>query len=95
MTILTFDTTKHTIATHFLPALVNGDYTGLDESELPQFIEWLHEATAPYHDADDNLWVFAHESVPEPDVTDFTKCEVTGAYSETAEVHLLFRLFNV
>jgi hypothetical protein len=89
-----FDTIKCTIATHFLSPLVNGDYTGLDESELPQFIEWLHEATAPYHDADDNLWVFAHESVPEPDVTDFAKCEVTGMYSETTEVHLLFRPFN-
>jgi hypothetical protein len=89
-----FDTIKCTVATHFLSPLVNGDFTGLDDAEIKTFIEWLHEATAPYHDADDNLWVFAHESVPEPDVTDFTKCEVTGMYSQTTEVHLLFRPFT-
>ena len=91
---ITFDTTKHTIGTHFLAALVNGDYTGLTEEELGEFTAWLHDATADYHDTGDHLWVFAHESVPEPDVTDFTKCEVTGLYSTTVEVHLLFRPFD-
>jgi hypothetical protein len=67
------------IAGHFLPALINGDYTGLDDTEakqLDQFVDQWQHLSGTF----DVL----------PTGTDFKVCEVCDLYAETHDVRLYF-----
>ena len=67
------------IAGHFLPALINGDYTGLDDNEakqVDQFIDqWQH---------------LSGTFTVLPTGTDFDICEISAKYSEVHDVRLYF-----
>jgi hypothetical protein len=67
------------IAGHFLPALINGDYTGLDDNEakqLDRFVDQWQHLSGTF----DVL----------PTGTDFDICEISAKYSETHDVRLYF-----
>lgn len=67
------------IAGHFLPALINGDYTGLDDLEFIQLSYFLDE----YRHLSGTFDVL-------PTGTDFKTCDVSGQYSEVHDVRLYF-----
>lgn len=85
-----FEHTQHTVSQHFLSALINGDFTGLDDPEVSQLVQWFEDATRPWRDADDNLWVFSHEATDEKDDQEFARCEVTDLMSATSQLTLHF-----
>lgn len=67
------------IAGHFLPALINGDYTGLDDNEakqLDQFVDQWQHLSGTF----DVL----------PTGTDFKTCDVCSQYAEVHDVRLYF-----
>lgn len=85
-----FEITTHRIGAHFAPALINGDYTGLDEGEDALLTSWVDWATDDWTDADDNTWTFAHfADAHDPD--EFAECEVTALYGATVQLDLVFR----
>jgi hypothetical protein len=77
---MTNDYYDFAIAGHFLPALINGDYSGLDNHEVIQIDQFFDE------------W----QSLPEatfdvlPTGTDFRTCYICKAYSEVHYVRLYF-----
>ncbi len=67
------------IAGHFLPALINGDYTGLDDNEakqIDQFVDQWQHLSGTF----DVL----------PTGTNFATCDVCDMYSEIHDVRLYF-----
>lgn len=62
-----FDTYTYTIGSHFLPALINGDETGLEDSESEQLEGFLRTVPAGGH------W-----SYEDCDAFDFARCDVTN-----------------
>lgn len=76
-----FDHYEHRIAAHYLPALINGDYTGMTDAEETEFTAWI-EST----DRRISHW----------DVTDhgdnFARCEVSGLHADCAIVRGYFPL---
>jgi len=79
-----FDHIEYTIGEHFLPALINGDYSGLEDSEIEQFDDFLRGAGADYPAASSGHWAV------EDDGENFTRCEVTNLFSRCAIVRLYF-----
>jgi hypothetical protein len=77
--IMQFDHYEYRISSHYLSALINGDESGLSDTEAQEFNEWL-EST----DRRISHW----------DVTDhgdnFTRCEVTGLHADCATVRGYF-----
>lgn len=69
-----FTTRTYTIASHFLPALINGDYTGLEDHEDLALDAFLAEVACKGH------WSCAEEGAG------FTRCEVTGLMADCYEV---------
>ena len=45
MAIITFNGATHRIASHYLPALINGDHSGLASSDEAQLTAWWDVAT--------------------------------------------------
>lgn len=79
-----WDWYEYTIAGHYLPALVNGDDSGLEPSELEMlqtFIDNLPEQAKAGHWAYDN----------EDEGNDFTICDVCGLYAGCYNVRLMFK----
>lgn len=67
------------ISGHFLPALINDDYSGLDDNEakqIDQFVDQWQHLSGTF----DVL----------PTGTDFKVCEVCDLYAETHDVRLYF-----
>jgi hypothetical protein len=85
-----FEIHTHTIADHYLPALINGDYTGLDDGEEAYLLSWLDWACDDWEDSDGNRWAFAHYGNYEPN--DFAECEVTCLQAMTAKLDIVFTL---
>jgi hypothetical protein len=65
-----FDTYTYTIGAHFLPALIDGDESGLSLEDC--------NALAGF---DANLPGAGHWSVDDADSFDFARCDVTGMHS--------------
>ncbi len=65
-----FDNMEYTIGSHLASALVNGDYSGLDDSEARDLDAWLeeHEFIGSYWDIGET-----HE---------FNRCEISGLMGE-------------
>jgi hypothetical protein len=79
-----FDYYTYQIGGHYLSALMNGDYSGLDDQESQQVDAFLN-----------NLPVNkGHFDVMDLDNSSFSICEVCGLYSETYEVRLYFPLME-
>ena len=68
------------IGSHFLSALVNGDYSGLSDEESILLDTWFKDNTM-----DKSIWDFMPF-----EGTDFFKCEITGLMCETVEIHQHF-----
>lgn len=75
-----FDYHEFTIGAHFLPALINGDYSGLDDTEVDQFTSWL-----------DGRDTRGHWDVPEHRVS-FDVCEICELHADCVDVRYYFRL---
>ncbi len=74
-----FDHYEYRIAAHYLPALINGDYTGMTDAEEREFTDFLESID---------------RRVTHWDVTDygdnFARCEVTGLHADCATVRAYF-----
>jgi hypothetical protein len=80
-----FDYYQYEISTHFASAIINGDYSGLndqDEAELTQFLDAL-----PVNNGHFDLVNYDGEFF-------FSRCEVCGLYSECLEIRLYFPLIE-
>lgn len=85
-----FEHITYKVAEHFLPYLVNGDASGLEDDEVAMMDEWLATATVGWSDADGNEWVYAHESIDPDSEGDFSECEVCCKLAICHEVKLHF-----
>jgi hypothetical protein len=71
---------EYTISEHFLSAVINNDYSGLDDSEHELLEQWL----------DDNSIRSGHWSV-ENEERDFAKCEIINLMSNCVTIRQYFR----
>ena len=93
MNVLTvFSGQTHQIAEWYLPYLINGDNSGLDEEEQVLVDSWFDHATDDWRDADDNLWVYSHIDVVRDSREEFAMCDVATVRATTVKVMLYFRL---
>lgn len=79
-----WDWYEYTIAGHYLPALINGDESGLEEREckmLQTFTDNLPEQAKAGH------WAYDNDDNGE----DFTTCDVCGLYAGCYNVRLMFK----
>ena len=79
-----WDWYDYTIAGHYLPALINGDESGLEEREsrmLQTFIDSLPEQAKAGH------WSYDNDENGE----DLTICDVCGLYAGCYNVRLMFK----
>lgn len=67
-----FTTRTYVIGSHFLPALINGDYTGLEDHEERELDVFLDAVGCKGH------WDYAEAG--------FTRCEITGLMDDCYEV---------
>lgn len=74
-----FDHYEYTIGAHFLPALINDDYSGLYDDEQPILDEWLES----------NSMRGSHWAV-EDDSERFATCEISGLSNQCAIVRQYF-----
>lgn len=90
-TQIPFEIHTYYVGAWALPYLVNGDASGLEDGEQEQIDEWLQFMTETWHDADDNKWVFSHESVDMGSRDEFGVDDITGLRGPVYAVELLFR----
>ena len=67
------------LASHYLPALINGDYTGLTDWEEAELNAWV-----------DSLPVSGHFDVISEE-SDFCVCDICGLHADCYEVRLYFQ----
>ena len=72
---------EYRIASHYLSALVNGDHSGLDDSEEVLFTEWLDAVNLK----ENGTW-----HIHECEEVNFTQCEVSGLDADCAIVRQYF-----
>ncbi len=75
---------EYRVSEHFLPAMVNGDYSGLNDDEISLLDNFLKVAdclTASEH----SIWDIDFDSEPH-----FIDCDVTGLFSNCYDVKLHF-----
>lgn len=70
---------EYQIGTHFLSALINGDFSGLDDSEFAQFDRW--ETGIRISHGGIGHWTTVDDSAEE-----FEVCDVTGKRGNTEHV---------
>jgi hypothetical protein len=78
-----FDYYQYEISAHFASAIINMDYTGLNDLEEAELNRWL-----------DNLPVEkGHFDIVDYDGEGFfSRCEISGLYSECLKIRLYFPL---
>lgn len=69
-----FNERTYIIGKHFLPALINGDYTGMEDHEDQALDAFLERVACKGH------WSYADEG------ENFTRCEVSGLYADCVTV---------
>lgn len=72
---------EYRIAEHFLPAIINDDYSGLNDEEINLLNRFLSEA----NNLDCATWNIDFDSEPH-----FIDCDVTGLFSNCHDVKLHF-----
>lgn len=75
------------IGEHFLPALINGDDTGLSEWETTALDLFAADVTFPFEHSI-NHWAY------DDDEPEFSFCEVTQERGMCVRVHLMVRHLN-
>lgn len=91
-TIYVFDTLS--IAGCYLPALINGDASGIDETEfaeLDRFLMELRNRIREHHDADEDI---CYDLVVTSDESFIGMCEVSGLYSDCHDVDVVAHVFR-
>ena len=79
---------KYTVSGHLASAIVNGDYSGLDDSEAKQLDEFLAGLPNHYHYKSKQHKIF--EPVNYDSEGNFALCEITGLYSECLDFQLTY-----
>jgi len=74
-----FDYYTYHLAGHYLPALINGDYSGMDDQESEQLDRWT-----------DSLPVRGHFDVISEE-SDFRLCDICELHADCYEVRLYFQ----
>ena len=74
-----FDYYAYHLASHYLPALINGDYTGLTDWEEAELKAWV-----------DSLPVSGHFEVISEE-SDFKQCDICELHADCYEVRLYFQ----
>ena len=74
-----FDHYTYHLASHYLPALINGDYTGLTDWEEAELNAWVDSLPVS-----GNFDVISEES-------DFKKCDISELHADCYEVRLYFQ----
>lgn len=87
-----FEINQHIIGDWTLPALINGDYTGMDDGDEALLTDWVDWATDDWEDANGVRWVFDHFGDYEE--CGFTECEVTSLYANCVKLDLVFRPYS-
>jgi hypothetical protein len=77
---MTNDFYDFSIAGHFLPALINDDYSGLDDNEVIQLDQWIDQWQ---HLQEATFYVL-------PTGADFKTCDVCNGYGKVYDVRLYF-----
>lgn len=93
-TQIPFEIRTYSVGAWALSYLVNGDRSDITDEEREQIDEWLQSSTQTWHDADDNKWVYSHESVNTDKTGNYDEFgidEITGLRGPVYEVELLFR----
>ena len=70
---------EYTISEHFMPAIINDDFTDLDDSEAETLNEWLENS-----DMRAGHWVI------EDDSENYCECEVSGLFNRCVVARLYF-----
>ena len=83
---MTITTIPYTVSGHFLPALINGDLTGLDGSDEGFLERFEREVEEQAKGLGGTHW---HQSVSEDEGTVFTVCEITDEYANCEEIELV------
>lgn len=86
-----FNSITYTIGQHYAPALVNGDWTGLDDAEATLLEDWFAAASEPWTDHTGARWAYAHESIVDDSEQEFARCEVCLLHATTIDITLHFR----
>lgn len=74
------------IADSFLSALINDDFSGLEDSEAKELREWIADQEQHARNNRDN--VSMHWDCDDS-ADDFGRCDVTGLFANRAEVRLM------
>ena len=79
-----WDYYSFTISDYWLSALINGEYSGLDDDEVEVFSEWEQSSLKLVAGTATSHWDFDDEPY-------FGKDDITGLMSNVVEVRLLFK----
>ena len=77
--IMKLDYFEYKIGAHFIPAIINDDFTGLDDSEATTLKVWLEN-----HDIRASHWGI------EDDSENYCECEVSGLFNRSVVARLYF-----
>jgi hypothetical protein len=79
---MTFDHYTYILADHWASAIINADYTGLDDAEEKQLTEWLAENHKPQ----------GHWDIEGTDESYFARDEISGLHANCITVRQYFPL---
>lgn len=81
-----WDHYDYRISGHFLSALINDDWTGLEDSEAVAFKDFITQAEDC---ATDSGFSVGHWDADSEDCEDFGSCDVTGLHAMRCTVRLM------
>ena len=71
-----FDEYTYTIGSHFIPTLINGDESGLEDHEIEDLERFLGS----------DLFSKGHWAVPDCQYPDFDRCDITGMQGDCVQI---------
>lgn len=81
-----WDSFDYKIAGHYLPALINGDESGLSDEESEDLRHFEESAQSAARDAGFTVWHWSYEGDYSED---FGRCEVSGLFANRQAVKLM------
>jgi hypothetical protein len=81
-------TYDYTIGAHFASAIVNGDYSGLEDNEGRQFDQFMAALPNHYHYKTKKIKNF--DLVDYEQEPNFDRCDITGLYSDCLHFRLTY-----
>jgi len=79
---------KYTVSGHLASAIVNGDYSGLDDAEGKQLDNFLAGLPNHYHYKTKKIKCF--EPVNYESEGNFCRCDITGLFSDCLDFQLTY-----